>query len=62
LETESNKAVSSDSNSGHDEDPATADCDKSSGSQVHVWSRQQHTWNSGGVWKSMRIEDTKGTS
>jgi len=48
LETNSHEAVSSDN--GHDEDSATAGCDNNaSGSQVHVWSRPQHTWNSGGI-------------
>jgi len=41
------EAVSSDSE--HDED-CTVCCDSNASvSQVHVWSRPHHTWNSGGV-------------
>jgi len=50
LESDSREAISSESGNGHDEDSATASCDSNaSGSQVHVWSRPQHPWNSGGV-------------
>jgi hypothetical protein len=44
LETHSDEALSPDSGSGHDEDPAAADCDSNAGgSEVYVWSRPQHT-------------------
>jgi hypothetical protein len=41
LETAPDEEISSDSDSGHDENYATAGCNNTaSGSQVHVWSRQ----------------------
>jgi len=53
LETNSDKAISSDSDSniGHDGDSATEGCEKiTSGNQIDVLLRAQCTWNSGSVY------------
>jgi len=60
LETGSDEAGSSDSDKdtdtsgGHDEDFAAAN-----GSQVHIWSGPQDTWNSRGVhsFTGLRIQE-----
>jgi hypothetical protein len=45
MNSASEEAIPSDS--GHDEDPATAGCDDDvNGSQIYIWSRPQHPWNS----------------
>jgi hypothetical protein len=49
LETDSDKAISSDSESELDEDTVETDNNNMSGSQANIWSRPQHPWNSGGV-------------
>jgi len=48
LESDSEAAISSYSNSGHEEDSAAAEYDNNaSGSKVHIWSRLHHPLNSG---------------
>jgi len=54
LETESDKAVPSDSDSdidnGHNEYAATVGCDSNSiGTEVCIWLRPQNIWNFDGV-------------
>jgi hypothetical protein len=48
--TESEEEIPYDSDSGHDKDSATVDCNNNAdGSQVHIWLRPHHTWNVGGA-------------
>jgi hypothetical protein len=49
LETDSDEAISSDSESEPHEDTVAADNNNVTGSQDKIWSRPQHAWNSGGV-------------
>jgi hypothetical protein len=49
-ESDSEEVILTESDGGYDEDTATAGCHRNlSESQVHIWSRLQHPWNSGGV-------------
>jgi hypothetical protein len=51
FESESNEAVSSDSESGLDEATvAVGDNSNVNRTQNKIWSRPQHPWNSGGVF------------
>jgi len=47
LDSDSEEVISSDNDSGHDEDATTVSCDNFvNGSQVYIWSRPQHPWDS----------------